>query len=202
MSTRRLKPRLSQKVRNLFRPLTIIWKRVKREVWETLSKSDSTNKKSADPQRYLWLVSLAATRADQLGIVEAYGNRVRFPHSIMQAYLGCQFLDTVLGQGRVLDKALEEPGPGRELLIALCLYSRTRGLPVRQPGTSGKTKQARTDPFPTRRPLREPGTGPDTETPPAAAITTAAGRRPRRNSPGQAGSGGDGGAWLCSLRKQ
>ena len=73
-----------------------IWECVKKEVWENLCKSDITNKKPADQQRYLWLVSLAAARADQLGIVEAYGNRVRFPHSIVQAYLGCQFLDSVV----------------------------------------------------------------------------------------------------------
>jgi hypothetical protein len=104
-----------------------IWNRVRRENWEDLYSSEIENKKPASPQRYLWLVSLAATRADQLGIVEAYGNRVRFPHSILQAYLGCQFLDSLLqdlGEHQTLDKVLEEPGPGRELLIALCLYSR------------------------------------------------------------------------------
>ena len=118
-----------------------IWEFVKKEVWENLCKSDITNKKPADQQRYLWLVSLAAARADQLGIVEAYGNRVRFPHSIVQAYLGCEFLDTVLEQGKGLDKALKEPGPGRELLIALCLYSRAKACQCAS-DTTGNTKQA------------------------------------------------------------
>jgi len=104
-----------------------IWKRVRIENWKDLYDSEIESKKPANPLRYLWLVSLAATRADQLGIVEAYGNRVRFPHSILQAYLGCRFLGSLLqesGKHKALNKVLEEPGPGRELLIALCLYSR------------------------------------------------------------------------------
>jgi hypothetical protein len=103
-----------------------IWKRVRQENWPDLYNSEKRDE-PPNPRRYRWLVSLAATRADQLGIVEAYGNRVRFPHSILQAYLGCQFLDSLLqetGENNALDRVLEEPGPGRELLIAFCLYSR------------------------------------------------------------------------------
>ena len=120
-----------------------IWDRVRRENWEDLYSSEIENKKPASPQRYLWLVSLAATRADQLGIVEAYGNRVRFPHSILQAYLGCRFLNALLqhpGEHQALSKVLEEPGPGRELLIALCLYSRARPC-QRASKTNGHPKQ-------------------------------------------------------------
>ena len=105
-----------------------IWERVRREVWTDLSNSEKRGE-LPNPQRYIWLVSLAATRADQLGIVEAYGNRVRFPHSILQAYLGCRFLDSLLqetGESKALDSVLQEPGPGREFLIALCLYSRAQ----------------------------------------------------------------------------
>ena len=122
-----------------------IWECVKQEVWKNLCKSDIDNKKPADQQRYLWLVSLAAARADQLGIVEAYGNRVRFPHSIVQAYLGCQFLESVVERDEALNKALEkalkEPGPGRELLIALCLYSRAQACQCAS-DTTGNAKQA------------------------------------------------------------
>ena len=102
-----------------------IWKRVIKMNWPDLYSSEED--RPLNPRRYRWLVSLAATRADQLGIVEAYGNRVRFPHSILQAYLGCQFLDSLLqenGENKALATVLEEPGPGRELLIAFCLYSR------------------------------------------------------------------------------
>jgi hypothetical protein len=146
-----------------------IWECVKKEVWENLCKSDIKNKKPADQQRYLWLVSLAAARADQLGIVEAYGNRVRFPHSIVQAYLGCQFLESVVERGEALDKALEEPGPGRELLIALCLYSRAKACQCAS-DTTGNAKQAGG---------LVPGSSvsppvPDIETPTEPATTTAA----------------------------
>ena len=67
-----------------------------------------------------------------------------------------------------LDKALEEPGPGRELLIALCLYSRAKACQCAS-NTNGKAKQA-------GRPVPKSSVspaGPDTEPPPAAAITTA-----------------------------
>jgi hypothetical protein len=105
-----------------------IWDRVRQENWQDLYDAEIENKKPASPERYSWLISLTATWADQLGIVEAYGNRVRFPHSILQAYLGCRFLKSLLhdlGEDKTLGKVLEEPGPGRELLIALCLYSRS-----------------------------------------------------------------------------
>jgi hypothetical protein len=119
----------------------IIWEGVRKEIWKDLYDSED---KSADPRRYLWLVSLAAARADQLGIVEAYGNRVRFPHSVLQAYLGCRFLDSLLqdpGGNQALDKALDEPGPGRELLIAFCLYSRTEVCQCasQAPGNNGQS---------------------------------------------------------------
>jgi NACHT domain-containing protein len=120
-----------------------IWDRVRRENWQDLYSSEIENKKPASPERYFWLVSLAATRADQLGIVEAYGNRVRFPHSILQAYLGCRFLDSLLqdpGDHQTLGKVLEEPGPARELLIAFCLYSRA-GLCQCASKTNGQYKQ-------------------------------------------------------------
>src|SRR5215469_10772946 len=106
-----------------------IWDSVRQENWKDLYDSELKNGRPPNPQRYLWLVSLAAARADQLGIVEAYGNRVRFPHSILQAYLGCRFIDSLLhetGENTALDGALAEPGPGRELLIALCLFSRAQ----------------------------------------------------------------------------
>lgn len=104
-----------------------IWKRVRQENWPDLYNSEKKDE-PPNPRRYRWLVSLAAARADQLRIVEAYGNRVRFPHSILQAYLGCQFLDSLLqeSESEALGSVLEEPGPGRELLIALCLYSRAQ----------------------------------------------------------------------------
>ncbi len=71
---------------------------------------------------------MAATWGQQLGIVEAYGDRVRFRHSLMQSYLGSRLLPTLLtpnGAGAsFLGTALHTPG--RELLSALVLYSRSR----------------------------------------------------------------------------
>ncbi|WP_344623132.1 ATP-binding protein [Kitasatospora arboriphila] len=75
-----------------------------------------------------WRTALSryAARGEQLGLVEAQSFKVRFPHSILQSYLGASFLDVVQrDDAGLLDRALEEPG--RELLIALVLRSRRKG---------------------------------------------------------------------------
>ncbi|MGW1377522.1 NACHT domain-containing protein [Streptomyces sp. NPDC002446] len=72
-----------------------------------------------------WRTTLSqfAEHGEQLGLVEAYSRKVRFPHSILQAYLGSSFLDAVQqGPQPVLETALANPG--RELLIALIMRSR------------------------------------------------------------------------------
>ena len=66
--------------------------------------------------------------ANRLGLVEGFEKRVRFPHSIFQAYFGFRIL-TDLGErevGELVEQALQPPGPSRELLIALVLLSRRR----------------------------------------------------------------------------
>ncbi|MEU5209262.1 NACHT domain-containing protein [Streptomyces sp. NPDC020742] len=75
-------------------------------------------------------VRLAATWGRRMGLVHEEGEKVRFQHSIMQAYLGSRLLPTVgdAPSGRktvedLLARALEEGG--RELLIALTLRSRS-----------------------------------------------------------------------------
>ncbi|MGP3922739.1 NACHT domain-containing protein [Streptomyces sp. 8N616] len=76
-------------------------------------------------------IRLAATWGAQMGLVEIRGDRVRFQHSIMQAHLGARFMNAVIHQnvperaerGTYFPGALEDPG--RELLIAMVLYSRT-----------------------------------------------------------------------------
>lgn len=88
-------------------------------------------------------VRLAATWGTRMGLVEQDGEKVRFQHSIMQAYLGSRFLPEVLvsespaagssaeTQSRSGEKKPEHPltaalrKGGRELLIALTLYSRS-----------------------------------------------------------------------------
>ncbi|MFF2045130.1 ATP-binding protein [Kitasatospora sp. NPDC058170] len=74
-----------------------------------------------------WRTALSryAARGEQLGLVEAQSYKVRFPHSILQAYLGSAFLDTVQRRS-VADLETALVDPGRELLIALVLRSRRK----------------------------------------------------------------------------
>ncbi|WP_241827017.1 ATP-binding protein [Streptomyces graminilatus] len=77
-------------------------------------------------------VRLAAHWGMRMGLVELVnGDQVRFQHSVVQAHLGARFLNAVIhpdipGEptpGWYFPAALENPG--RELLIALVLHSRT-----------------------------------------------------------------------------
>jgi len=85
-------------------------------------------------------VRLAAAWAAQLDLVELRGNSVRFPHSLMQAYLGSRLLDTALQDPDYLKQALKRPKPGREFLIALVL--RSRGSDRDGPGCIGPLRAA------------------------------------------------------------
>src|SRR5215472_749459 len=69
-------------------------------------------------------VQLAAAWAAQLNLVEVRGEKVRFPHSLMQAYLGSRLLDVALADPGYCEQALKHPGPGPEFLIAMVLRSR------------------------------------------------------------------------------
>ncbi|MFI0901231.1 ATP-binding protein [Streptomyces sp. NPDC020983] len=126
-----------------------------REIWETLSRRfgdrlahprGRTNGGDAhwlDPEQHAEECRTALARfaagAQQLGLVKSYRNRVRFPHSIIQAYLGHRLLAEMTDEGlcRVVEPALRMPGPSRELLIALVLLSRRRaaGAGARSPGS-------------------------------------------------------------------
>ncbi|WP_329311349.1 hypothetical protein [Streptomyces sp. NBC_01262] len=76
-------------------------------------------------------IRLAAHWGARMGLVEIAGDRVRFQHSIIQAHLGSRFMNAVIHrdvpdeprEGFYFPAALEKPG--RELLIAMVLYSRT-----------------------------------------------------------------------------
>ncbi|MFB6961488.1 NACHT domain-containing protein [Streptomyces sp. NPDC056309] len=76
-------------------------------------------------------IRLAAHWGRRMGLVELSGNHVRFQHSVIQAHLGTRFLNAVIYPGVPAESAessyfpaaLERPG--RELLIAMVLYSRT-----------------------------------------------------------------------------
>src|SRR5215469_1255728 len=78
-------------------------------------------------------VQLAAAWAQQLNLVEVRGKGIRFPHSLMQAYLGSRMLGAALRDGDYIRDALdsEKKRPGREFVIALVLHSRTGEGPGR-----------------------------------------------------------------------
>jgi NACHT domain len=67
-------------------------------------------------------IRLAATWGTQLQLVEAQENAVRFPHSILQAYLGSRLIGYAMIDGKFRKEALKNSG--RELLIALVMHSR------------------------------------------------------------------------------
>ena len=82
-------------------------------------------------------VRLAATWGTHLQLVEAQKNAVRFPHSIIQAYLGSRLIGYAMADAEFRQKALQKAG--RELLIALVLHSRAKADQVSPSGlTQGK----------------------------------------------------------------
>src|SRR5260221_10021208 len=97
-------------------------------------------------------IRLAATWGMRLGLVEARGNGVRFPHSIIQAYLGSRLIDLAMEDPQYSEEALADPG--RELLIALVMNSRTKVQPGR-PGPAAPAVPGTQVPDPTA------GEGPD-----------------------------------------
>lgn len=86
-------------------------------------------RKGTPEERHAVLARCVA-HADALKLVEGFEKKVRFPHSILQAYLGFRMLRH-LGADRTRElvrTALQPPGPSRELLIALVLLSRDRSV--------------------------------------------------------------------------
>ncbi|MBT2489699.1 NACHT domain-containing protein [Streptomyces sp. ISL-96] len=74
---------------------------------------------------------LAAHWGMRMGLLELGGDRVRFQHSVIQAHLGARIMNAVIHPDfprkrravAMFPAALQKPG--RELLIAMVLYSRT-----------------------------------------------------------------------------
>ena len=78
-------------------------------------------------------IRLAASWADRLGLAEAHGDSLRFPHSIMQAYLGSRFMHAALDDLVFRQEAAAAlMKPGREFLMALVLYSRSQAAAARK----------------------------------------------------------------------
>ncbi|MFE9693637.1 NACHT domain-containing protein [Micromonospora sp. NPDC005806] len=74
-------------------------------------------------------IGLAETTGDALNIVVKRQDGVRFQHGVIQAYLGARFLAAALRDDAFLERAFtRNHGPGRELLAALPLYSRSGGV--------------------------------------------------------------------------
>ena len=66
-------------------------------------------------------VGLAAIWGTELGLVQARPNGVRFPDSLIEAYLGSRLIKTATGDEQYLSSALTEPG--QEFLLALVMSS-------------------------------------------------------------------------------
>jgi hypothetical protein len=88
-------------------------------------------------------VRLASAWAAQLDLVELRGNSIRFPHSLMQSYLGSRLLDSALQDADYVREAMRHPKPGREFLIALVL--RSRAAPDGGPRPDGQSPEAYAD---------------------------------------------------------
>ncbi|NUV55896.1 ATP-binding protein [Streptomyces coelicolor] len=121
-----------------------IWNVLARTVGES---SSWINPLDAPTECYAELARYAAN-GQHLGLVRGSENRVRFPHSIVQAYLGHRLLTEVPDDemAAVVGPALRGPGPSRELLIALVLLSRHRATTAapRPSGPGDGTRAPRT----------------------------------------------------------
>jgi hypothetical protein len=104
-------------------------------------------------------IRLAATFGARLGLVEAYGDGVRFPHSIMQAYLGSRLIHHAMADADYRRGALKNPG--RELLIALVLHSRAKVRAARPHGSTQVLIDTGTESRPLRDLLSEAASGRD-----------------------------------------
>ena len=119
-------------------------KEISAEVTRRLARIDEYSGKMPGVQNVD--ARLAAAWGAQLELVEPRGDSVRFPHSLIQAYLGSRLLGAALLDPAYRKQALRPPQPGREFLIALVLHSRAgpQDTPAgSRPGSGGLGAQAR-----------------------------------------------------------
>ncbi|MPY59826.1 NACHT domain-containing protein [Streptomyces spongiae] len=114
----------------------------RQRVWDTLcdrlSVEERRRLREGNRDQCHAVLARFAGNADKLELVEGYERKVRFPHSVIQAYFGFRMLNH-LGErsaGDLIDQALRPPGPSRELLIALVALSRRRAARVAAEGGS------------------------------------------------------------------
>ncbi|MEU0191834.1 NACHT domain-containing protein [Streptomyces afghaniensis] len=116
------------------------------QIWNALCArlSDGEGKRLREGNMAQCHATLArfASNANRLKLLEGQEKKVRFPHSIMQAYFGFRMLYH-LGEsdaGELIEQALRPPGPSRELLTALVLLSRRRWAKASAEGGSIKAE--------------------------------------------------------------
>jgi hypothetical protein len=102
------------------------------QIWDAmcdrLSPEESRRLRQGNMSQCHAALARFAGNADKLKLVESFEKKVRFPHSLIQAYFGFRMLHD-LGEraaGELIEQALQPPGPSRELLTALVLLSRQR----------------------------------------------------------------------------
>jgi hypothetical protein len=84
----------------------------------------------------------AMSKGFRLELVEPSPNGVRFPHSLMQAWLGTRMVGVAIDNDRSnLEQALQKPG--RELLLALTMFSWTQSTHALQQNSSHQVEVAR-----------------------------------------------------------
>ncbi|MET7715462.1 ATP-binding protein [Streptomyces sp. NPDC005407] len=112
------------------------------QIWdalcERLSAEESRRLREGNMGQCHAALARFAGNANKLKLVEGFEKKVRFPHSIIQAYLGSRMLNHLgeRGAGELIQPVLQPPGPSRELLIALVLLSRQRAADLTAEGGS------------------------------------------------------------------
>ncbi|MFJ8632589.1 ATP-binding protein [Streptomyces sp. NPDC093568] len=112
----------------------------RQQIWDVLCQrlgpQERTRLRGGNMDQCRAALARIARNADKLGLVEGFERKVRFPHSIIQAYFGYRLLGQLgeRGAGELIEHALQPPGPSRELLMALVLLSRRRAARRRARG--------------------------------------------------------------------
>ena len=121
----------------------------RQQIWdvlcERLGEEERRRLREGNMDQCRAVLARFASNADKLALVEGFERKVRFPHSIIQAYFGYRILNQLgeRGAGDLVEQALQPPGPSRELLIALVLLSRRRAakLKARRGGVRVEVKR-------------------------------------------------------------
>ncbi len=94
-------------------------------------KRESLDQRQTTPLKWKVNIQVAASNGARLGLVELRGKGVRFPHGQMQAYLGSWLIGEALKEPDFVKRAFA--APGRELLIALVMFSRRKEADAARP---------------------------------------------------------------------